>query len=354
MGQFYRESGNKGEKQEMIHFEYPFLFLLLLIIPLLIYLKMKRKRGVIYPSIGILPNIKTLRIRMLFMGDLLFYLALILLITAAAGPYKTLGKEKDYSRGYLLQLVVDRSGSMGVSMDTQGEQNRLDIVKKVVAEFIDGDGNRLSGRRNDRIGLISFAQFADTMAPLTISHDIVVQLVNSLKLAEKEEDGTSLGDALALAVARVKAYQQKTETNTGAVIILLTDGQNNSGSMDPMDAAKMAEEQGIKVYTIGFGGGYYRNAFGLIQEIPPEYGIDEVTLQKMAEATGGKFFNAGDEKALKNVYSKIDSLEKVDMENLRSLDKRLFFYPLLFAGFVLLMTGFFFKYLFFNVLEDEL
>jgi len=338
----------------MIRFEQPLLLMLILIIPVLLFLKFKKSRGVVYPSVEILPRIKTLRIRLLFLRDLFFYLSLLFLIIAAAGPYRTLGEEKDYTKGYLLQLVVDRSGSMGTPMDKQGLRNRLDIVKSVVSDFINGDSNGLSGRKNDRIGLISFARYADTMAPLTISHDIVIQLTESLKLAEEEEDGTSIGDALALAVARVKSYQQKSGIGSGAVIILLTDGQNNNGSMTPPDAAKLAGEQGIRVYTIGFGGGYYRNAFGMIREIPPEYGIDEEVLKQVAEATGGQYFNAGDEKSLKNVYAKIDSLEKINMENIRSLEKDEYFYNFLLVGIILLFIGFIFKYLVLNVLDSEL
>ena len=335
-------------------FEQPFWFLLLVLIPLLILLRRRYRRGVLYPSLNALPGGKSLRTRLIFLRDLPYYLALIMMVTAAAGPYKVLGEETDYSRGALLQLVIDRSGSMGSLMDRQGETNRLDIVKEVVSEFIEGDGGELTGRGSDRIGLISFALYADTMAPLTVSHDIVLQLVGSLKLAGEEQDGTSLGDALALAVARIAAYKQKADVpEAGAVIILLTDGQNNSGTHDPLDAAKMAAEYGIRIHTIGFGGGFYRNAFGLIREIPPEYGIDEKTLKKVAEISGGEYFNAGDENSLKEVYRKIDELEKVNMEQLRSTEKESYFTWCLLAALAFVALGILIRALILNVVEDE-
>lgn len=338
----------------MIRFEQPLYFALIFIIPLLIYLQRRSKPALIYPSLKSLPPGKSLRIRLFFLRDLFFYLSLFSMIIALAGPFRILGEEKDYSRGYLLQLVVDRSGSMGSFMDKKGETNRLDIVKNVLHDFIQGDNSALEGRGNDRIGLISFALYADTMAPLTVSHDIVTQLLSTLSLASEDEDGTSMGDALALAVARMTAYQQKAGLDSsGSVIILLTDGQNNSGSTDPLEAADLASQYGIRVYTIGFGGGYYQNAFGQIREIPAEYGIDEETLTEVAEISGGKFFNAGDEKSLLAVYKEIDHLEKVDTEELRSTDKELFFPFFLMASIVLILIGGIIRYLFLNLVEGD-
>ncbi|MDC7233103.1 MAG: VWA domain-containing protein [Spirochaetales bacterium] len=338
----------------MIRFESPFYFALILVIPLLIYLQRRSRPALIYPSLKTLPFVKSIRIRLFFFRDLFFYLAVLTMITALAGPYTILGEEKDYSRGYMLQLVVDRSGSMGSFMDKKGESNRLDVVKSVLDDFINGNGSSLEGRGSDRIGLITFALYADTMAPLTVSHGIVTELLSTVSLAREEEDGTAIGDALALAVARLTAYQQKAGIDSsGSVIILLTDGQNNSGSVDPEEAAEMAARYGIKVYTIGFGGGYYRNAFGLIREIPPEYGIDEVTLQAIAETTGGAYFNAGDEKSLAAVYREIDRLEKVDTQELRSTEKKLYFEILLKLSLILLLAGGISRYLFLNLVEGE-
>lgn len=338
----------------MIRFESPLYFILILLIPILIYLQRKSKPALIYPSLNALPPGKSLRIRLFFLRDLFFYLAFVSMVIALAGPYRILGEEKDYSRGYLLQLVVDRSGSMSSYMDKNAETNRLDIVKSVLYDFILGDESSLEGRGSDRIGLISFALYADTMAPLTVNHDIVTRLLDSINLAEEEEDGTSIGDALSLAVARMAAFQQKAGVDSsGSVIILLTDGQNNSGSVDPLEAADLASDYGIKVYTIGFGGGYYRNAFGLIREIPAEYGIDEDSLRSIAEKTGGMYFNAGNEKALLSVYKEIDRLEQVDTEELRSAEKELFFPLFLKAALILILVSGIFRYIFLNVVEGD-
>lgn len=339
----------------MIRFESPLYFTFILLIPLLIYLQRKSKPALIYPSLKSLPPGKSLRIRLFFLRDLFFYLALLSMIIALAGPFRIRGEQKDYSRGYLLQLVVDRSGSMGSYMDKSGETNRLDVVRSVLNDFVKGNGGALEGRGSDRIGLISFALYADTMAPLTVNHDIVTRLIDSIKLAEQEEDGTSIGDALSLAVARMAAYQQKAGVDSrGSVIILLTDGQNNSGSLDPIKAAELASGYGIKVYTIGFGGGYYRNAFGLIREIPAEYGIDETTLTTIAEMTGGVYYNAGDEKSLLAVYNEIDRLETVDSEELRSTDKELYFPLFLKAALILMLVSGVMRYIFLNVVEGDL
>ncbi len=337
----------------MIHFEQPFYFILLLLIPLLFVLQKIGASALIYPSLKSLPPVKSIRIRLFFLRDLFFYLAVAAMITALAGPYRIIGEEKDYSRGYLLQLVVDRSGSMAVYMDRGGEVNRLDIVKNVLTDFIQGNGKDLQGRGNDRIGLISFARYADTMAPHTVSHDIVTTLLDTVDLAGEDEDGTAIGDALSLSVARVAAYQQKAGIDSsGSVIILLTDGENNMGS-DPLEAAELAARQGIKVYTIGFSGGFYRNAFGIVRQLPENYGLDEESLKSIAEITGGKYFNAGNEKALAEVYREIDKLETVETELIRSTDRTLYFMELLKAALYCLLAAGVVRYLFLNVVEGE-
>lgn len=337
----------------MIRFEQPLFFLLILMIPALIYLQRRGASALIYPSLKTLPLVKSIRIRLFFLRDLFFYMALAAMIVALAGPYRVIGEEKDYSRGYLLQLVVDRSGSMSVYMDRNGETNRLDVVKSVLADFIQGNGRDLQGRGNDRIGLISFARFADTMAPLTVSHDIVTDLLATVDLAEKEVDGTAIGDALSLAVARMAAYQQKAGIDSsGSVIILLTDGENNMGT-DPLEAAALAAKYGIKVYTVGFSGGYYRNAFGALRQLPSEYGLDEDNLKAIAETTGGRYFNAGNEKALSEVYREIDRLETVETEVVRSTDRKLYFMEFLKGALFCLLAAGVMRYLFFNVVEGD-
>ncbi len=339
----------------MIHFEQPLYFALLVLLPLLIFAAFKRKSGLLYPSMKALPSVKSLRIRFRFLRDLFIYLALAVLITAAAGPYRLLGKEKDYSKGHMLQLLVDRSGSMGTYMDKKGQSNRLDIVKRVLHDFIKGNGGALKGRGSDRLGLVSFALYADTMAPLTVSHDVVLAMVDSLGIANEDEDGTSLGDALALGLARIVSYRQKAglSREDGGALILLTDGRNNSGNHEPLEAAKLAKEQGIRIYTIGFGGGYYQDSFGFIRKIPPEYGADEKMLKAIAQISGGSYFAADDEKSLTAVYRKIDEMEKVEMEQSLTMNKELYFPDLLLAAFGLLTLAALIRSLLINIVEDE-
>ncbi len=337
-----------------MNFEQPLWFLLLLFIPLLIYLSLKGRRGLVYPSLETLPDHKTLRIRLFFIRDLLFYLSLAVLIVAGAGPYRYAAQKRDYSQGRLLQLVVDRSGSMQIFMDRRGSRNRLDLVKEVLTLFIKGDGQELRGRRNDRIGLIAFARYPNTMAPLTASHDIVVDLVDTLSFPPEEEDGTAIGDALALGVARTVAFQKRVGVGSASsVIILLTDGQNNQGKYSPLEAAELAREQGIKVYTIALGGGFRQGFFGFLQEIPPDYGIDVQILQKIANLTGGRYFNAGDEKTLYEVYSQIDTLEKLDLEDPQERPRELYFPRLLHLALFLLLLTILARYILFNLVEES-
>ena len=210
-------------------------------------------------------------------------------------------------------MVVDRSGSMGAEMEYRGKKlNRLEVVKRVFKDFVMGNGKDLSGRPNDLIGMIAFARYADTICPLTLAHGALIPFIDGVKLVKrKEEDGTAIGDGLALAAARLKTIQEtlkkqlKKSDNSyeikSKIIILLSDGENNCGKYTPMQAADLAKKWGIKVYTIAIGGGdavtSIRTPFG-VYKIPLATRVDTTTLERIAKKTRGVFPQAKDAKSL--------------------------------------------------------
>ena len=180
--------------------------------------------------------------------------------------------------------------------------NRLDIVKSVVSKFIDA-------RRNDRIGLVGFAGAPYLVSPLTLDHDWLQQNLDRVQIGTVE-DGTAIGAALATSVNRLREQPGKSK-----IVVLLTDGQNNAGKVMPETAAQAAKALGVKVYTIGAGVRGeapvpVTDAFGNKRLAMAKVDVDEDTLKKIADETGGKFFRATDTKSLQDIYAEIDRLEK--------------------------------------------
>ncbi len=246
------------------------------------------------------------------------------------------------SRGVAIEMVVDRSGSMGVEMEYGGERlTRLEAVKRVFEEFIYGNEDDLPGRPNDLVGMVAFARYADTACPLTLAHGALARFLESVRLVERRsEDGTAIGDALALAAARLKTAeetlaqqmenQDKRYEIKSKVIILLTDGQNNYGERTPEQATQLAKEWGIKIYAIGVGGDEgattIRTLFGNYK-VPGGPSVDVGALKAVAKATGGLFWLAEDTESLRKVYKEIDQLEKTEIESVRYVDYRELFTP---------------------------
>jgi Ca-activated chloride channel family protein len=250
-------------------------------------------------------------------------------------------------------MVIDRSSSMSAEMDYRGMRlDRLDVVKKVFEEFLMGNGEELEGRPNDLVGMVAFARYADTMAPLTLGHGALLRFLDQVSIVKRrEEDGTAIGDALALAAARLKTAEEdlsKYADETGGkeyeikskIIILLTDGQNNYGKRTPEQAAELAAEWGIKVYTIGVGGdegvSTVRTLFGNFK-VPTGTRVDTRPLQRVADMTGGIFRMADDDKSLREVYAEIDRLEKSDIESVRYIDYKELFVPFGIAALCLIL-----------------
>lgn len=328
-----------------MHFESPYAFLLLLLVPVLFLLRYRKSGSIRFPSIGNAGKTgRSLRQNLSFIPALARMAALVLLIVALARPQVGLERIKDINKGIAIEMVLDRSGSMGAEMEYRGERmNRLEVVKRVFKDFVMGDGRDLGGRPNDLIGMVAFARYPDTICPLTLAHGALEPFLESVKLVRrKSEDGTSIGDALALAAARLKTAEEtlaRQTRNLGAdyeikskIVILLTDGANNAGKRTPMQAAELAAEWGIKVYAIGVGGGdsvtTMQTPFGKFV-VPMTAGaqVDEGTLKAVAGATGGIYRRADTAKALKRVYEEIDRLETSEIESIRFMDYEEKFVP---------------------------
>jgi len=228
--------------------------------------------------------------------------ALMFAIIALARPQSTSKGENVYSEGIDIVLALDISGSM-LAEDFQ--PNRIEAAKNVAQDFI-------TGRTNDRIGLVIFSGESFTQCPLTVDYEVLKTLIKPLK-SGMIEDGTAIGLGLANAVNRLRESKAKSK-----VIILLTDGVNNRGEIDPITAAQISQSYGIRVYTVGVGtigeAPYpVQTPFGIrYQMVPVE--IDEKVLHQVAEMTEGKYFRATDNKKLRSIYQEIDRLEKTRVE----------------------------------------
>ncbi|RUA24433.1 MAG: aerotolerance regulator BatA [Bacteroidetes bacterium] len=285
-------------------FAQPYWFLLFALIPLFIFLYIKRrnkqKPSIQMSSMAWLEHnpVKSLRQKLLFLPFSLRMLAFAFLIIVMARPQSALQRKKVNIEGIDIIMALDVSGSMR-AMDLK--PNRLEAAKKVAQTFIDG-------RQNDRIGLVVFSGEAFTQCPLTTDHKVLKDLFKPIK-SGMIEDGTAIGDGLATAINRIKDSKA-----ISRVIILLTDGVQNSGSIDPVSAAEIAKSYGIRIYTIGVGSKGtapmpVQTAYGTqVVNMPVE--IDEDILKKVANTTDGKYFRATSNKNLEKVYQEIDQLEK--------------------------------------------
>ena len=256
-------------------------------------------------------------------------IALAILIIAFARPQSTLSWEDMTTEGIDIVISMDISGSM-LAQDLKPD--RLEASKNVAMNFI-------SGRPNDRIGLVIFSGESFTQCPLTTDHQVLQNLFANVK-SGMVEDGTAIGMGLATAVNRLKESEAISK-----VIILLTDGVNNQGSVAPLTAAKIAQKFGIRVYTIGVGTkGYapypFKTPFGTTVYQDVEVQIDEETLQNIASVTNGQYFRATSNKALESIYREIDQLERSKIEVKEYHKKKEEFFPLALLALTLLIIEF--------------
>jgi Ca-activated chloride channel family protein len=271
---------------------------------------------------------KTLRIRLRHSQFILKVLAFSLLVVALARPQSSSSKQNVSVEGIDIVLAMDISGSM---LAEDFKPNRLAVAKDVAAEFI-------RGRISDRIGLVVFSGESFTQCPLTTDHSILLNLLDEIK-SGMIEDGTAIGDGLATAVSRLKESEAVSK-----VIILLTDGENNRGFIDPVSAAEIARVFGLRVYTIGVGtigmAPYpVQTPFGM-QYQQMEVRIDEPLMQQIAEMTNGKYFRATNAGKLRDIYREIDQLEKSKVDVTEFRKKKEEFLPFVLAALVLLLADF--------------
>ena len=274
--------------------ESPLVLLGLLLVPLVHFFSRRRQRpaAIDYSALHDLTALpRSLMTRLRGALPLLRAVVLVLCVAALARPQQGLEATKIYSDGIAIVMVVDISSSMATpDAVLDGEvSNRLALVKRTFRDFVHG-GAGLRGRDGDLIGMVTFARYADSVCPLTLDYETLLSLLDQVGIVpEAEEDGTAIGEAIALGVERLQGSQAPSR-----VMILLTDGTNNAGATPPLQAAQIAQALGVKIYAIGTG---------------KERAIDELTLLEIAARTGGQYFHATDNEALNRIYAAIDRLE---------------------------------------------
>ncbi|MEC7907497.1 MAG: VWA domain-containing protein [Verrucomicrobiota bacterium] len=304
-------------------FAFPWAFLLLPIVLWAVF-RDGKKSGTTVASLNQWGSFGSGRTRFLWIqkaSEAIFFVGLIF---ALARPQAGTSETVEEAEGIAIELLVDVSSSMDRSVEVPGEgvKTRMEIAKDLLERFIAGDGERLAGRPNDLIGLVSFARYADTRSPLTFGHEALVQIVRELEIQDRpNEDGTAYGDALTLACARLEKLDELKSLNAGRqltdiesrIIILLTDGENNSGNHLPLEAAGLAKLWGCRVYSISLGDS--NDADDLEPTGGGErYSNAELTLQRISEETGGVFRRATGYESLLSIYGEIDELERTQIE----------------------------------------
>ncbi len=317
-----------------IEFAYPGFFWLFIIVPLMIgwYIwKNKVLQGTLSMSTtsGFSSGKKNAYHYFRHYSIVLRVLALSLLIIALARPQTALSWENETTEGIDIIIASDISGSM---LSEDFVPNRLEAGKQIAIDFI-------KARPNDRIGLVIFSGESFTQCPLTIDHDVLINLFQGIQNG-MIDDGTAIGMGLATAVNRLKDSEAKSK-----VVILLTDGVNNMGSIPPITAAEIAKQFGVRVYTVGIGTNGsapypFKDQFGNIhyQNMPVQ--IDEATLSKISSITGGKYFRAHNNQELQGIYQQIDKLEKVKIAVTQFHKKTERFLPFALAAIILLSLEF--------------
>lgn len=316
-----------------ITFAYPWVLFLLLILPVLIYWYWKKNEqitpAVTFSSLKLFDDVpKSIREKLIHVPAILRILALAFLIVAFARPQTFSSGENIYTEGIDIAMVLDISGSM---LAEDFKPNRLEAAKKVIDDFI-------KGRTSDRIGLVIFSGESFTQCPLTIDYSVLRNLLSEI-YSGMIEDGTAIGNAIANGVNRLKDSKAKSK-----VMILLTDGVNNAGEIDPITAAQIAQKFGIRIYTVGVGtmgeAPYpFQTPFGKrYQMVPVE--IDENLLKQIASITGGKYFRATNNRKLIEIYEEIDRLEKTRVEVTSYQHAKELYFSWALGGLILLFAEF--------------
>lgn len=289
------------------------------------------KPGVLAASLGAFEEVAQKRRLPLLRhsGPVLRILAVLLVVFALARPQAGRRQGSRSTEGIDIMLVIDTSGSMKArDFEIGGERpNRLEVIKKVIADFIEA-------RPDDRIGIVVFGTEAFTQAPLTLDHEVLIRFLDQIEIGVAGE-ATAIGDGLATAVSRLKD-----QDGDSKVVVLLTDGANNAGRMDPYAAIEAAKAYGARVYTVGVGSKGDVPIVSNGQVVYIRADIDEKLLTKISDDTGGMYRRASDTKSLREVYEEIDRMEKKKIEAKdQSTGQDYFMVPLLFAALALVLEG---------------
>lgn len=303
----------------------------LLLIPLLIYLFFRKQKvkGIKVPGIKPIKQFQ-MKSKKYLLGKIFILSSFILMCIALARPQLVSENKIVRKDGIDIVIALDLSKSM---LNTDFSPNRLEKAKMLLGEFIDK-------RVNDRLSLVVFGGDAYTKVPLTFDHNVVKDITSKITVEDiTSNNRTAIGMGLGVALNRLKDSEAKSK-----VVILMTDGENNSGEMSPMGASEIAKELGVKVYTIGIGAKEIkvRVPFGFTTVKNTE--LDENLLKDIATTTGGEYFRASDEKEFREIFHKIDKLEKSEIDGRSYYEKEELYENLLKVALLLLVIGAFFQY----------
>jgi len=306
----------------------PWFLLLLLALPLWLWWRHRRRPGAVVHGDGSLPAGAARRTWLPMLPPTLRGVTLGLWAIAAAGPQLGGNRVVERREGIAIMITIDISSSM--LAEDFAPSNRMEVAKRQAIGFI-------RGREADRIGLVAFAGEALTLVPATLDYPVLERAVQDLRIGVLE-DGTAIGSGLATAVNRLRRLPERSK-----VVLLLTDGENNRGAVDPRTAAAAAEAFGIRVYTVGVGTEGEariptgRGLSGFRYEMLPVR-IDEELLKEMATTTGGRYFRAKDSEALSRIFRQINELERTPIETVRYTRNDELTRPFLLAGVLILMV----------------
>jgi len=311
----------------MLEFQHPWFFLLLGLLPLLIWRRLSRGGRAVagWSSIGVVGGGRSWRTHLAFLPALFEGLGLLILIVALARPQLTNRERVVESDGIDIMLALDVSGSMEAQdFRMRGRKvDRLVVAKGVVADFIEN-------RPHDRIGLVVFGEEAFTQVPLTMDHAALLSFLGAVQIGMAGANRTAIGHAIAVSSRQLASLEAESR-----VVILLTDGRNNVGPLEPVPAATAANALDVRIYTIGVGsmGGGGFLGLGRGDE------VDMETLEAVAEATGGRTFRATDTRALREIYQVIDELETTTAEVSEYVHRDELYRKALIPGLVLILLN---------------
>ncbi|MFC1620855.1 VWA domain-containing protein [Candidatus Omnitrophota bacterium] len=317
-----------------MRFASPLFLILLGIIPLMVWDYFRRGKdreaSLLYSDLSIIKDMRPgLRVRYRRMPIILKMAAIFIFILALARPQAGQVEEEIITEGIDIILTLDTSSSM--KAEDFKPQNRLGAAKEVMGKFI-------KSRKNDRIGLVVFSGVSFTQCPLTLDYGVLLDLLDKIEIG-MIEDGTAIGTAIANSVNRLRDSQAKSK-----IIVLLTDGINNAGKIDPQTAAKTAKALGVKIYTVGAGkpgGAMYpvdHPIFGK-RYVQMDTEIDEALLKEIAKDTGAMYFRAKDEKGLEEIYETIGKLEKTEIETKEYANYTELAGSFILPGFIIFLAG---------------